>query len=49
LHFASDVDLFAEEIDPDTGALLGDFPQVFTHVGLIIASLALTETAKINR
>jgi GH15 family glucan-1,4-alpha-glucosidase len=43
LHYANDLGLFAEEIDPDSGALLGNFPQAFTHVGLINAVLTLAE------
>jgi GH15 family glucan-1,4-alpha-glucosidase len=49
LNYASPLGLFAEEIDPSTGAALGNFPQAFTHVGLISAALALTEALGLSR
>ena len=41
--FANDVWLMAEEVDPVTGELLGNFPQAFSHIGLVNAAWAISE------
>jgi GH15 family glucan-1,4-alpha-glucosidase len=43
LSLANDVGLFAEQIDPDDGAALGNFPQAYSHGGLIRVALTLAE------
>jgi GH15 family glucan-1,4-alpha-glucosidase len=49
IGYANDVDLFAEEIEPDRGEALGNFPQAFTHLGVINAALALRDRGKTAR
>lgn len=41
--FASDLGLFAEQIDENHGELLGNYPQGFTHLALIRSALAISE------
>ncbi|SMQ15370.1 Glucoamylase (glucan-1,4-alpha-glucosidase), GH15 family [Streptomyces sp. Ag82_O1-12] len=38
---ANDVGLLSEEFDPVTGRHLGNFPQAFSHIGLVNTALAL--------
>ena len=42
LSRCSDVGLLAEEFDPLTGRMLGNFPQAYSHVGLINCALNLS-------
>jgi GH15 family glucan-1,4-alpha-glucosidase len=42
LAHCNDVGLLAEEFDPVTGRMLGNFPQAYSHVGLINCALSLS-------
>lgn len=47
LGYASPLGLFAEEIVPETGEFLGNYPQAFSHLGLINSAIYL-QAAKGN-
>ncbi|HJP65051.1 MAG TPA: glycoside hydrolase family 15 protein, partial [Actinomycetota bacterium] len=44
--FANDLGLLAEEVDTATGELLGNFPQAFSHIGLINAAWAVAQAER---
>ena len=40
---ATDLGLMAEEVAPDSNELLGNFPQAFSHIGLVNAAWAISQ------
>jgi GH15 family glucan-1,4-alpha-glucosidase len=45
IAFVNDVGLLAEEVDGDRGELLGNFPQAFSHIGLVNAAWAISQAS----
>jgi GH15 family glucan-1,4-alpha-glucosidase len=43
IGFVNDVGLLAEEVDATNGELLGNFPQAFSHIGLVNAAWAISQ------
>jgi GH15 family glucan-1,4-alpha-glucosidase len=49
IAYVNDVGLLAEEVDPATGELLGNFPQAFSHIGLVNAAWAIDQAERKQR
>ncbi|MEO8068114.1 MAG: glycoside hydrolase family 15 protein [Flavobacteriales bacterium] len=49
LSRATQLGLFAEELDPVTNAHLGNFPQAFSHIGVINAAVSLAHVGQAGK
>ncbi|MFQ5690263.1 MAG: glycoside hydrolase family 15 protein [Gemmatimonadota bacterium] len=46
VSYATPLGLFSEEVEPETGELVGNFPQAFSHIGLINAAHVLSKARR---
>lgn len=46
LRYASPTGLLSEEVDPASGTALGNYPQAFSHIGLINSATRLTQALR---
>jgi len=49
IAYVNDIGLLSEQVDPTTGELLGNFPQAFSHIGLVNAAWAISQAEQEQR
>jgi alpha,alpha-trehalase len=49
VEYMNDVGLLSEEVEPESGELVGNFPQAFSHIGLVTAAWAITQAEERRR
>jgi GH15 family glucan-1,4-alpha-glucosidase len=46
IAYANDVGLLSEEVESETGEMLGNYPQAFSHIGLVNAAWAISQAER---